>query len=220
MTLATIGYVHGGTVRAEFAESLLAEARTSPMAGEVVAVSSGPNIARARNLLCRIFLTEHTTPWLWMLDTDMMFPAGTLARLTAAADPDRSPIVGALCVTANDDQPPRPTMYQLADHDGRPRWRVMTGYSDDALVYVGATGAACLLIHRGALEKIAAESGDPAWPWFAESAMGATTVGEDITFCMRARQAGLPVKVHTGIHAGHIKPAVMWPGQPAQQLGR
>jgi hypothetical protein len=34
-------------------------------------------------------------------------------------------------------------------------------------------------------------------------------MGEDLTFCMRAAAAGLPIHVHTGIQVGHVKTTVL-----------
>jgi hypothetical protein len=85
-----VGYVHPGTVRAEFMASLLAIApvRTLP-------VQSGPRISEARNLLVRRFLAGYGK-WLFMVDTDMVFAPDAISRLVAAADPAGRPVVGAL----------------------------------------------------------------------------------------------------------------------------
>jgi len=74
-------------------------------------------------------------------------------------------------------------------------------------VKVSATGAACLLMHRDALELVRKTSNDPAAPWFRETSVGAplALMGEDMTFCLRCQAAGIPVHVHTGVRAGHMK---------------
>src|SRR5262249_61840567 len=85
---AVIGYVHGGTVRAEFCASLLAvvmEGRTP--VETVLALESGPNISTARNKICDDFLRRRRAPWLFMCDTDMVFGGDTVERLVRAADP-------------------------------------------------------------------------------------------------------------------------------------
>jgi hypothetical protein len=76
-------------------------------------------------------------------------------------------------------------------------------------VPVGATGAAFLLMHRDALERVAKASGDRAAPWFRESVIGAALVGEDLTFCLRCAAAGIPVHVHTGVKIGHMKTTML-----------
>jgi hypothetical protein len=78
-------------------------------------------------------------------------------------------------------------------------------------VQVSATGAACLLMHRDALELVAKTSKDAAAPWFRESAVGAplSLMGEDMTFCLRCQAAGIPVHVYTGVQAGHMKSVML-----------
>jgi GT2 family glycosyltransferase len=183
----------------------------------VYGISSGPNISRARNLLCHIFTEEHDAPWLWMIDTDTVFGPQTLAALIAAADPVTAPIVSGLYVSANADAEPAPVAYRLGERDGKTRWRIMHVLPEDALVAVDACGAGCLLMHRDALAKI--DGGGPL-RWFEETTWDGGPMGEDMTFCQRAADAGLPVHVHSGVTVGHVKAAMMTPGQRLQVLGR
>jgi len=210
---AVIGYVHGGTVRAEFCASLLDLVTKGPAAVEtVLAYQSGPNISTGRNQLVNTFLTDYTAPWLLMLDTDMVFGEDTAARLIEAADPGERPVVGALCFSQNHEGPPYSTMYELTEPEpGRLAFARRSQWPENECVKVSATGAACLLMHRGALEKIAAGSGDVAAPRFRELPVGAplALMGEDMTFCLRAAAAGIPVHVHTGVRVGHMKTTML-----------
>jgi GT2 family glycosyltransferase len=205
--------VHGGTVRAEFAASLLAvalEGQTDIDA--VIAVGSGPNISTARNMVTRGFLEERDTPWLFMCDTDMWFGRDTVDRLIAAADPVDRPVVGGLCFSQNTDSgggEPYSTMYELVERDGELAFVRYKRWPEDACVRVSATGAACLLMHRSALERVRKHAADPAAPWFRESVAGAALIGEDLTFCLRCAAAGIPVHVHTGVKAGHMKTTML-----------
>jgi hypothetical protein len=204
---AVIGYVHGGTVRAEFAASLLAITRRGKTpVDDVIAVGSGPNISRGRNMVVTGFLEDHDAPWLFMADTDMRLPPDAVDRLVQTGDPQDRPVVGGLCFTENPGGPPLPTLYELVeDADGQPAFARHESWPDDGLVQVTATGAACLLVHRDALEHVGKASGCPAAPWFRESVLGASLIGEDLTFCLRCGAAGIPVHVHTGVRAGHVK---------------
>jgi len=130
----------------------------------------------------------------------------TLDRLIEAADPAGRPVVGGLCFTENPGGPPLPTLYELTrDGDGQPAFARHETWPDDGLVRVTATGAACLLIHRDALEAVGKQAGDGAAPWFREWVVGSSLIGEDLTFCLRCGVAGIPVHVHTGVRAGHMK---------------
>jgi GT2 family glycosyltransferase len=211
---AVIGYVHPGTVRAEFCASLLATAMegATPL-DAVLTYASGPNISTARNKIVDDFLTRQRAPWLLMADTDMVFAPDALTRLIAAASPRTAPVVGALCYSQNDGAAdPYPVMYELVQGDGLPmRFARPASWPEDSLMRVSATGAAFLLCHRDALEAVR-DGKDPAAPWFRESAIpGAplALMGEDMTFCLRAGAAGIPVHVHTGVQVGHIKPEML-----------
>jgi len=209
---AVIGYVHPGTVRAEFAASLLAVCMEgTTRVRTVIALESGPNISTPRNLIVRDFLEDGLAPWLLMADTDMWFGADALDRLVAAADPAERPVVGGLCWSL--DKGERfPTMYELTGNpEGALAFRRYADWPEDTVMRVSATGAAFLLMHRDALEKVAAAGGDMAAPWFRETAVGAplALMGEDMTFCLRCAAAGIPVHVHTGVKIGHMKTTML-----------
>jgi GT2 family glycosyltransferase len=207
---AVLAYVHPGTVRAEFMSSVLAMMRDGrTRLDAVLTVQSGPNISRARNELARKFLADTRAPWLFMADTDMVFAPDALDRLIAAADPAQRPVVGALCFAGIIGGVPVPTMYDTADRGGQQVFVPRLTWPEDKLVQVTATGAACLLIHRHALQAIAKDSGETAAPWFRESVTGAALIGEDLPFCLRAAAAGIPVHVHTGVQAGHVKTTML-----------
>lgn len=208
-----VGYVHGGTVRAEFLASLLALARKPPGGARVdvfLAAPSGPNISEARNLVVRRFLEETRAPWLLMCDTDMVFTPADVDKLAAAADPAARPVLGALCFSQDGQTGEQhPTMYELVEQDGQPGFARYRAWPEDACMPVGATGAAFLLMHRDPLAAVEKASGDRAAPWFRESVIRAALVGEDMTFCLRCGVAGIPVHVHTGVRIGHMKTTML-----------
>ena len=211
---AVIGYVTGGWNRHEFTASLLGICLEGKTPVDVVlALESGPNISTARNKLCADFLARPGAPaWLFMCDTDMVLEPDTVDRLIAAADPAEVPVLGGLCWSLEAGQRV-PTMYELVEKPGgglaftrHSRW------PENAVVRVSATGAACLLIHRAALEQVRDHSGDIAAPWFRETALKdapLALMGEDLTFCLRCAAAGIPVYVHTGVRVGHMKTTML-----------
>jgi GT2 family glycosyltransferase len=207
-----VAYVHGGAVRAEFCASLLAvcmEGHTRVRS--VVALESGPNISTARNLVAAEFLEKNLAPWLFMADTDMVFEPDTVDRLIGSADPVACPVLGAVCWSLSQGQK-YPTMYELMElPGGELAFRRYGSWPENTVMRVSATGAACLLIHRDALLEVEKTSGDSAAPWFRESAVGGklALMGEDMTFCLRCAAAGIPVHVHTGVKAGHMKTTML-----------
>ena len=183
-----------------------------------IALSSGPRVAEARNKIIDLFAENYPAcDWLLMLDTDMTFSPDLLERLMAVADPTEAPIVGGLCFAGGRSNEPYPTIYRLVQNEGYATVDRVHDYPRDALVKVGATGAACLLMHRAALATMQAQFGKTdtgatnPYPWFVEGAVGpkGEPWGEDIAFCLRAHALGIPVHVHTGVRLGHMKTQII-----------
>jgi len=190
---------------------LLTWKRRRTVVDSVIAWKSGPNISRARNLAVEKFMKEQSAPWLLMLDTDMVFAPDLLDRLIAAADPVHRPIMGGLCFFQDDQGEAQATMYELVEkgEDGKPGFVRYTRWPDDQVFEVAATGAACLLMHRDALDRTFRYKPELAVPWFKETVFYGRLMGEDLTFRMRARAAGVPIFVHTGIQLGHMKSTML-----------
>lgn len=207
---AIVSYLHPGTVRAEFMRSTVAMARHSADQIETILdLRAGPNLSRWRNAIVEQFL-GFDVPWLLMADTDMVFAPDALSRLLAAADPAQCPILGALCFSEGDDGgEPYSTMYELLETSEGPRFTRYAKWPEGTVVPVTATGTGFLLVHREVFTSIVAHKHDPVAPWFRESTLGGALMGEDLTFCLRARAAGIPVHVHTGVQVGHVKTAVL-----------
>lgn len=185
---------------------------------------SGANISAQRNACVMNFLGRSSANWLLMLDSDMTFEEDLIDNLLNAADKDERPIVGALAFakgvrslgggrpdisTLWEAEPLLfPTIYQWTANEENPRLVVTMDYEENELVQVAATGAACLLVHRSAFERIVSD--DP-YRWFREERWPGEMqrMSEDLTFCRLAGEAGMPVYVHTGIRTGHEKTSVI-----------
>jgi hypothetical protein len=159
--------------------SVLALTRLQLPAGSVIQFNlTGCTLARKRNGLARTMLRERRFQWLLMLDSDMMPPADTIARLLAHGQP----IVGALY---RQKRPPYPF---VAARDDKQPLRLGT------LERVALIGAGCLLVRRAVFESLPE-------PWFTANG---EDVGEDADFCRKAIAAGFSVWCDTTLEAGHI----------------
>ncbi len=219
-----IGVVHGDDIDGWFYTSVtdLLTARIGTLGPEllplwdVINVRSGPALQVGRGLLVETFLTRSDADVLLMLDSDMVFMPQTIyqmwqlyLRLPEHNGPSAKILGGLafLAYAATERQPGfiQPNLWDEEDD----QLVALTDYPRDTLVEVAATGAACLMVHREVFEKIAAEQGARGL-WFNHHHYpDGRPLGEDLSFCRRARKAGYPIIVHTGLRFGHTKPMVI-----------
>jgi hypothetical protein len=223
-----VGFCDGGSWSAAFGlayrDLCLADLGGSgrivrPGGVELRKVAGAGGIASARNEIVRQFLDRAEAEWLWMVDTDMVFAPDVADRLVEAADPVERPVVGGLCFALKEDGREgyvmrygiRPTLYDYVELPDEVGFRAATDYPRDELVRVAGTGAACLLIHRSALERVRDRYGDI---WFEPATHPTGDHGkprvfsEDLSFCVRLAAVGVPVHVHTGVKTAHDKGGV------------
>jgi hypothetical protein len=220
-----VGYLHPGHYAACFAESLTdllfhdaagAQRVVSHDHGKLAKECGSGAIVDGRNVLARVVLDESEAEWLFMVDSDMGFAGDTLERLLAEADPVDRPVIGALCFAHKTDGRGEfygtryracPTLYDFVDLDDKVGFVPRFDYPRGELVRVGATGGACILIHRDVLAKIRAAYGDV---WFdpITHPKGPTRFSEDLSFCVRVAGVGADIHVHTGIRTTHDKGGV------------
>lgn len=184
------------------------------MQGGFVAMHCGTGgLVEARNKAVRTFLDERKADWLFWVDTDMGFAPDTLDRLMEVADPVKRPIVGALCFSQREVEPdglggfivaPAPTVFDWTHVGEQMGFSVRWDYPRDTVTQVAGTGSACILIHRSAFEKVAEKFG-PVWYDRVPNTTTGQIFSEDLSFCMRANAAGVPIFVHTGVKTNHQK---------------
>jgi hypothetical protein len=170
-------------------------------------------VVAGRNKAVERFLAEKDADWLFWIDTDMGFPPDVVDRLMEVTDPNERPIIGGLCFaqreTASDGMggyrcSPRVTIFDWVMSGGAQGFQGRTHYPVNALVRCAGTGAACVLVHRSAFERIAEEFG-PVWYDRVPNPATDGLFGEDLSFCIRANALGLPIYVHTGVKTTHLK---------------
>ncbi len=215
---AVVAWISPGQTSMFFAISLgrllLRDPAVEKHLTNMLPLHSGANISHARNHLTLQFLDENPqAEWLLWVDSDMEFEDDALTRLIDSADPVERPIVGGLCFGEDADTGLFPTIYVFQKTpEGEVKSIRLGDYPDDTMFQVAATGAAFLLIHRGALEAMRAEQFNETWPFFQELEWNGAPVGEDIGFCARAALTrsetwpnGIPIFVNTAVKISHHK---------------
>lgn len=191
-------------------------------------------LSHARNTATAAFLSSDAE-WLLWWDSDIGCEADAVEKLLAEADPETRPIVGGLCFIEGDYSHDRmgglrsslaPTLYDWAwvepnnGTTGAYKMITRSSWTPGEVTRVGATGCGLLLTHRSVYEKIAAwnqENGAPPHIWFERiPGPDGERCGEDVSFCIRAAQVGVPVYVHTGVETTHQK--TIWYGSPEYKL--
>lgn len=207
-----IGYCHPGTVTGGFATSL---ANTClKLAGTVrstIAVESGPLVDRSRNAIIRDFLDATDDTWLLMVDTDIIWKPQQIPSLIAAATERGAGIMAGLYFSGGATGITYPLIYRTdIDDDGTPVPRRVAQWPRGAVIRCDGTGFGFMLIARAALQVMRDRYADrfPGAEWCAFGSHRGVDFGEDITFCVRARQAGIATFIHTGVVVGHIKTRV------------
>jgi hypothetical protein len=214
------GYVRPTLVHGDFQECLLDlldfDRRGPQRIVGRLGFRSSANLATGRNLIVSQFLEKYPqADWLLMVDTDMTFAPDALERLLEHAHPDHAPIVGGLCFGFDEQGDIQPTLFGLEpdpEAPDDPARLMVTRFSDwtpESMYPVAGTGAAFLLMHRGALEKIRQDRYNVAYPWFQELEHNGRAVGEDLGFCFRAIQSGYPIFVNTAVMIGHVKERIL-----------
>lgn len=223
--LVTVAYLHPGHLAACFARSLTEllfydaahKARiVSHPYGDVPKQCGSAGIVSGRNHVTRIFADESAAEWLFMVDSDMGFAPDTVEKLIESADPKTRPVIGALCFAQKADgrkshggirYRAQPTLYDYAELSDRVGFIARTDYTRNSVELVGATGAACLLIHRSAVERVAEKYGQEWWEPITHP-KGPTTFSEDMSFCLRLAACDIPVYVDTSVKTTHDKGGV------------
>lgn len=160
-----------------------------------------------RNAAVRQMLQERKLKWVCFLDSDMIFPEDTVERLRAV-DADiacglylkKGPqsdyaALAAHAVHLPDEAPAeRPTDHPEYQHRTLDLRKVgpELGVTD-----VDMAGTGCMLIHRRVFREVGA-------PWFQANRIHRVGFNEDYNFCLRAKRAGLTVKVDTELECRHV----------------
>jgi GT2 family glycosyltransferase len=203
-----IGTPRGGSVHSVFASSLDAlivdqyrNRASSDVQLAAVIDRSGLYIEDNRDWIAHRFLQDQTAPWLLMLDSDIQFAPDLIDQMLDAAHS-----VGAKVLSGNVPLDVYPTVaFYSTPQPGV--FAPLKMLPPEKVFQADAVGTAIMLIHREVLQTIREREGEcyflrhtvevedtgghPYRLWMK--------LGEDISFCLRARDAGFPSWVVQGL---------------------
>jgi cellulose synthase/poly-beta-1,6-N-acetylglucosamine synthase-like glycosyltransferase len=159
-----------------------------------VYTSQGTLIFDQRNSLVRTAVDEKCD-YILFIDADMRFPKTTLERLLA----HKKDIIGVNATTRM--MPPKPTARNIQiNEDGSVDWLEVFSNKEKGISKVDAIGCGVMLIKTSCLKNI------PQPYFYFEQLLKGKLLGEDIYFCIKAKDAGVDTWVDhdLSMEIGHV----------------
>ncbi len=209
MTGVCIGIITAGDIHMRCAQSLLATVITG--AADSIAIhQNGPYLDIGRNKMVDAFRTEDQYAHcdrLLFVDSDIAFDPACIQILVDDDLPIVSGVYHSLFA-----QGIRPVVYEWTQEEDKARtltpihtWNRPDG---DNLIPVDGVGAGFLMIHRDVFDRFL-ETYSPPQAWFGTDIYEGVQLGEDLAFCVRATELGIPVIVDRRVQVAHHKSMVL-----------
>lgn len=211
-----VGWHDVGTTHGAFTQAMINMAMYSGRMLYGTIREVGPYVTQSRNIVVDKFLRTGGD-YLLMVDADEEFPPDSLYRTLAAYQMSGADILFGNYALGDFS----PSFFKLTDGVQVPQ-KISNDSLKPCMVYeidAGATG--WLFASRDAFIKIADAFPDDPWKWFNHDLCSTDgtedakdhllnsalelRLGEDISFCQRARSVGLKIVGYTGILIVHNK---------------
>ena len=177
------------SVPSQFAQSL---ATLNKVEECVVAFQMGSLIYNSRNYLATAAVKMEADYVLW-LDSDMVFSSDVLQRLWK--DRDKGDIITG--VYYRRVEPYKPVLFsKLSIENDQCQWEDYNDFPEDRIFEVEGCGFGCVLTPTNVFVDVINRFGNMFSP------IGG--VGEDLSFCWRARQCGYKIVADPSIQLGHV----------------
>jgi len=203
-----IGIITAGNLDIRCVNSLIATAQLE--AAEIVIQQNGPYLDMARNKMVDIFRDDEQYAHcdrLLFVDSDIGFNP---AHIQTLVDTDL-PIVAGVYHSLFDTGI-HPVVYEWTVNDEGVRVMVPLKHwnrpEGEILVPVEGVGTGFLMIHRSVFERFLEVYSAPT-AWFANEIVDGVELGEDLGFCYRAAELGIPIVVNRNVQVSHSKMIVL-----------
>jgi hypothetical protein len=166
--------------------------------------AQGIQIAKQRQGIMEAW-KDSTVDWMLWVDSDVVLTPQIVNDLWAVADKNTAPVVSGVYFTfwrpeGTSVPTPVPTIFNVSPEGVSTPVHPLP---ENQLIEVDYIGMGLVLIHRSIFKKL-----DPLFGglYFNESMQpGGIFMSEDGSFCAKLRAAKIPILVHTGIIAQHMK---------------
>lgn len=168
---------------------------------------SAPQQNSARNANVTEFLEHSDSPWLWMVDADMVVDKGHVMKLWIAANEHEADMVTGLAFIWKEGRLAVPSIFYENDEGEMGQ---IPRHIPESGTEVAACGLASVLIHRRVFEGLEAPR-HPDYRWFDLvpnqdiGINGTEMTGVDVQFFKRARNAGFKLIVEPGAETWHLE---------------
>jgi GT2 family glycosyltransferase len=142
------------------------------------------------------YAIQEDSDWIFFLDSDMVPPSDILVKL----DKLNQPITSGLAFKRI--PPFQPCFYTKVSFDKetkKPALESPIEFPDQGILECQGFGMACTMIKREVWEKSGDMINDKK-TWF----FPLPEIGEDLSFCLRARKAGFKLYVDLSVNCGHV----------------
>ena len=165
MATFDIAYMHPGTVKTEFAGSLVDTAIQHP--DTLFMPMSGKNLVRNKNTATKWWLANSKKDWLLWVDSDLEWTQEGLNQLLATADEKGPSIVSGLIFQWSGSTL-YPGFWIGRNSQGELVVETNTHYDfpRDEPFKIIAAGGGCILIHRDVLRAVEKRPHVEGYPWF------------------------------------------------------
>lgn len=176
-------------VPSQFCQSLAVLTKVEDCA---IAFQMGSLIYTSRNNLASMAVQKGVDYVLW-LDSDMIFPNDVLKKLLE--DREKGDIITGIYYRRV--QPFKPVLFSKLNIDEKGcEWEGYDDYPEEDLFEIEGCGFGCVLTPTNIFLDVMAKFGDMFAP------IGG--VGEDLSFCWRARKCGYRIFADPRIQCGHV----------------
>lgn len=160
----------------------------------VIAMQIGSLVYDSRNNLARRAVNWDADYVMW-LDSDMSFPPDTLKRMVKHMESGLDIVTGLYFRRRS---PFAPVLFKdLGVTDGKGHWEGYDDYPKDSLFEIGGCGFGCVMHKANVLAGMVLNG---RGNWFSPYA----GFGEDLSFCIRAKESGYSIWCDSTIKCGHV----------------